>query len=60
MNLFRIILLFFAVYLIRRAFQFYKFIKQQQQQLQELQQKNETASTPSEEKAIDAEFKVID
>lgn len=55
MNLLRIILIFFAIYFIRRFFQLYKFVKKQSEMIK--QQQNQTES---KNESIDAEYKVID
>lgn len=61
MNLLRLILFFFAVYFIRRVYQFYKLVKYQNQQLQELAKAKAQESSPTTtSQSIDAEFKVID
>lgn len=61
MKLFKIILVFFAIYFIRRFFQFYRVVEKRgrdlrrEEEILDNQKKNET-----EKKVVDAEFKVID
>lgn len=58
MNLLRIILIFFAIYFIRRAYQFYKFVLQQRKFIEEQQMKAQAQQKAND--SIDAEYKVID
>lgn len=58
MNLFRLILILFGIYFIRRVYQFFKFLKLQNQALQE--QLRSQNKTQKEENSIEAEYKIID
>lgn len=62
MNLLKIILIAFAIYLIRRMFQLYKFVKIQNQEIQNLKEKfdKQGNSNTQNEQSINAEYKVID
>lgn len=62
MKLLKIILVFFIIYFVRRAFQFYRAVKRIQQE--NLQRQNEFQQTAAQPKAdgevVNAEFKVLD
>lgn len=61
MKLFKIILVFFAIYFIRRFWQFYKAVEKRGHDLhaQEEALKNQQPKPP-DSKVIEAEYKVID
>lgn len=62
MKLLRIILIFFAIYLIRRFFQFYKAMKKLQQERDQdtFRREQGPSSGQDEGKVVDADYEVID
>ena len=58
MNLFKVILVLFAIYFVRRVYQFYKFAKLQQELLRD--QLRSSPPPKQSDKSIEAEYKVID
>lgn len=60
MNLFRIILFFFAVYFIRRFWQLYKAMEQRGKELQAREEEQSTQKQTADGKVVEAEYKVVD
>jgi hypothetical protein len=60
MRLFKIILVFFAIYFIRRFIQFYRVVEKRGRELR-AEEETPKKETPSpDNKVVDAEYKVID
>lgn len=61
MRLFKIILVFFSIYFIRRFLQFYRVVEKRGRELREKEQAEVKAEAPvSDGKTVEAEYKVID
>ncbi len=60
MNLFRIILVFFAIYFIRRLWQFYRVVEKRGKDLQAQEDALKQQQKTTNGKVVDAEYKVID
>jgi hypothetical protein len=60
MRLFKIILVFFAIYFIRRFWQFYKVVEKRGQELHAQEDALKEQQKASDGKVVDAEYKVID
>ncbi len=61
MKLFKIILVFFAIYFIRRFWQFYKVVEKRGRDLHaEEDALKDKPQKPVDGKVVDAEYKVID
>lgn len=59
MKLFKIILFFFAIYFIRRFWQFYKVVEKRGREIHE-EENNPVKPQPDDKKTVEAEYKVID
>jgi hypothetical protein len=60
MNLFRIILIIFAVYFIRRFWQFYRVVEKRGRDLHAQENALKQQQKATDGKVVDAEYKVID
>jgi hypothetical protein len=60
MRLFKIILVFFAIYFIRRFWQFYKAVEQRGREINEEEATNQMKPQEDTSKIVEAEYKKID
>lgn len=60
MRLFKVILVLFAIYFIRRFWQLYRAMEKRGKELAAEEQKKSEASPVEDKKTVNADFKVID
>lgn len=60
MNLFKVILFFFAVYFIRRFWQLYRAMEQRGRELQAKEEALASQKQTTDGKVVEAEYKVVD